>query len=1089
MVATSCSECDAALVASGKPCSCGAVVTSPALESAELRGLKEKLASTQRVTPVRTPFVISLEQRIHALESGTDVTQPQAPESGTEVARIAPAGDGPDAGQASNERVAVLLERINRFSTATRAEIAWRLSEWSDMRQWFDGHVPPDERDRLQHRHGQASVQPDSHSELVAELLAPRVVPSKSPWEADPDHWLGQGSAIAGAPVSESWLARNLVGLAAWPDTTVQLLLRLVSLTEPAIESHRPPTFRYWSRWSRDLAIAVLTERWVTATWRPEAEQVIALLKMRADAKELGSLLLCDPSTEPATLLAAAECNVRAKDFLRVVDSVDLASARGRSGLLDSPATWPAAMRARVGIAVTGRELERAAESPDPWVRLGAAANPRLGDLLEALTRDSHPEVRARAISRQEAGAPGQSRRRVLAGLPTAQEVNPALDWPGQHSGDQVAAMTERTRVAVAGHVRAPGILLQALAGDEADAVRAAVVANPNTPDEVARALGADAADPTTPPARLAELAGSTDDAVRAKVATNPAAPQATLETLGTDHAAPVRRGVAGHCLAPQLVLEALATDAAEEVRQAVATNPATQESLLWSLSRDEVPQVRRSVVAHPAASMDLLRQLAKDSDSGVRMAVASQPRAPHDAFDALARDADMFVRVGVAENPAAPRTALALLAADPESRVRKGTAENSRLPHDLAGLLADDQDPLVIGSLAENPAIPALVLDRLGSHSDGWVRNAANKAARAHQLSAAADPGTLPNELQKLAAHEALDVKSAVAGNLATPAETLLALAGDGRVSVELAAAGNPSSPVDALRRLASMPFGSGQVHSAIAGNPRTPPDLLSVLARPPVTDHFYPSGLSVTNNEPCFNLAANPNTPADVLVGLLDHPSGGKHTGNVVWTALAANPAAPPAVVQRLAELGVAEVLDRPDLSPANLVSLCGVKGTTHTRGVAELVVRYAYGELGIDSDLLEGLFRAGGDARRLVELIASNPSLPLEAVAAAATAGVSAKVLLNVPVTEEKRLSDSGLAAKVVSAPGEFPDSVKLRAACCASGAALRKAAASEDPVVRWGAASSPRAGTLLGQLVTDPDPRVRAQAARRVAEALR
>lgn len=865
--------------------------------------------------------------------------------------------------------------------------------------------------------------------------------------------WLAEGH---GGNIGQYLTTQDEVlrAVAAHPDVSVAGLLKLTNYKDRRRSQRRTVAVR---------AVVALAGRWLLGDWIPTSGEIASLLRSSGDPRALGRLVLSDPAVGPDAICAAAQNGTPPRVILTVAgpDPEFLLKRPSRAKVLAEPDDWPPAVRVRVGAAVDGKDLDKAVGSADRWVRLGVAANPRAEHLADRLSRDPDSEVRALAADRLAATGPARDRAEALAEAQAPPAPGTAgQDWIRALAVERVPEWTERTRVAVASHPAAPGFLLQALAADVSEPVRSAVVSNPSTPVEGRRALGVDtdAVGPTTAPDELAELAFSADERQRTMVAKNPNAPVATLQ--------------------------ALARDPAVDVRLAVASNPSTDPDLLRFLADDPDRFVRIRMASATQAPLEVLEVLARDTDDHVRSVVAGNPGSPTEVLGSLADDSSSWVRRGLAGNPALDETLAVRIADDPDESVRGRLAENPALDEALAFRLADDPSEYVRHDLAENPATPIAVIERLRVDDSSYVRKAAELVLRTPDLMLAKDRYTQADDLRRLATHESLDVRAVVAGNPSTPGDVLTALAREERVSVRLAIAGNPSAPEGVLRLLASTEFGAGQVHSAIAGNPATPPDLLAVLSRPPVAGHRYFGGVSLTDNEPCYNLAANPNTPSDVLGELLDHPEGGK----VVWPALAVNPGAPPEVVQALAERGVVALLDRPDLTIANLLALAGRKGVTHERATAELLVRFLAEGLTVDAAVMKGLHGSGGDARRLAELIVADPQLPLDVVAAAAVAGVSAKALLSVPAGDGEVLSQPEMVKLVRAHPGEHPEHLRLRAAATSTGAALQAAATSPDPVVRWGSAAAPKAGALLATLVADPDDRVSALVARRVSDAL-
>ncbi|BCD63116.1 MULTISPECIES: hypothetical protein [Nitratiruptor] len=94
------------------------------------------------------------------------------------------------------------------------------------------------------------------------------------------------------------------------------------------------------------------------------------------------------------------------------------------------------------------------------------------------------------------------------------------------------------------------------------------------------------AKNPHTPAEILEKLAKDSVNLVRALVATNPNTPTTCLYTFMQDEKI-VRDGISGNPNAPQEILEELAKDTDKLVRLRVAENPATPKEILQKLADD----------------------------------------------------------------------------------------------------------------------------------------------------------------------------------------------------------------------------------------------------------------------------------------------------------------------------------------------------------------------------------------------------------------------------------------------------------------------------------------------------------------------
>jgi len=96
------------------------------------------------------------------------------------------------------------------------------------------------------------------------------------------------------------------------------------------------------------------------------------------------------------------------------------------------------------------------------------------------------------------------------------------------------------------------------------------------------------AGNPHTAPFVLEKLATDSSERVRARVAENSQTPDEVLLRLASDNSTEVRLGVTENEKAPDLVLQRLAKDPSEDVRMHLATNPRIPSDILALLIDDE---------------------------------------------------------------------------------------------------------------------------------------------------------------------------------------------------------------------------------------------------------------------------------------------------------------------------------------------------------------------------------------------------------------------------------------------------------------------------------------------------------------------
>jgi len=158
-------------------------------------------------------------------------------------------------------------------------------------------------------------------------------------------------------------------------------------------------------------------------------------------------------------------------------------------------------------------------------------------------------------------------------------------------------------------------------------------------------------------------------------------------------------------------VLDRQALDRAVEVRAAVAKDPCTARSTLLRLASDQDWYVRSSTALNENLSPVLLSNLANDVSPPVRLSVALNKRTPASLLEKLARDEDFNVA---------------------SAAIRNANASS--------GLLEDASHSLqwwMRVSVAQNPATTILLLRRLASDSEPYVRYTALKELSARK------PGT----------------------------------------------------------------------------------------------------------------------------------------------------------------------------------------------------------------------------------------------------------------------------------------------------------------------------------------------------------
>lgn len=598
--------------------------------------------------------------------------------------------------------------------------------------------------------------------------------------------------------------------------------------------------------------------------------------------------------------------------------------------------------------------------------------------------------------SKQEAKSPETSPSRLLA---LAQE------------GADLACV-------VAANEACPPDLLRSLAEHKDAKVRQRVVANPQTPAEVAAKLGSQFPEHlldnpafdiyllerpdllegigasalrslvkrnSCPVGFLEYAAGFDDKATQLSVLTNAATPCNAVERLLQSAHPPVKEAAQWHlCLQGKLpknwrgiltasIAKSLSVEQPNEALNALAYVVASTLSLqgyTWAEKRDEgdilhfrTPGVGIwSVAMNSSAPAALLEQLAGDLDEGVRQGVAQNPSTPTSVLEHLAKDKNSDVRSCVAHNPTTPRSVLEHLARDKNSAVRSLVAQNPTTPTSVRASilehLAKDRKSEVRSWVARNPFTPLSLLEHLAEDSSEFVRRD-------------------------------------VADNLSTPAAVLESLAEDPEDYVRSGVVENPSIPPSLLERWFYEK--SEILHQKIASLRSSPETSVNRWDR-------YADELTVGDAELFLaDIARNPSTP----VSTLERLTGIKRKKNIQY-GLAQNPSTPVLVLESLAvekSVGVREGVARNPSTPVSVLErlaedsdkdiLTGVAGNPHTP-------LYLLERLALDNR---------DDVRRRVAENASTPSSVLGRLALDEYASVRKCAAENIatPVSMLERLAE--------------------------------------------------------------------------------
>jgi hypothetical protein len=240
------------------------------------------------------------------------------------------------------------------------------------------------------------------------------------------------------------------------------------------------------------------------------------------------------------------------------------------------------------------------------------------------------------------------------------------------------------------------------------------------------------------------------------------------------------------------------------EVRRLVAATPELNASDIEVLLFDADDRVRTIAAQHPAAPADVVAFLAALDDLTVAL-----PTMPPLVFDRLLVSADGLARLG--QRADLPGETAASMAASTAWLVRRAIAASPSLPADVAITLALDLDRDVRAAVAANPIAPAEIVALLRSDDDSIVRDACPAGAAAEVSRA---------EIARL--EQQGERGRVLAAAQANAGRTRLArLAIDPNWKVRQACARNPTTPLAVLSRLAAD--GDRDVRAAVARNPTT--------------------------------------------------------------------------------------------------------------------------------------------------------------------------------------------------------------------------------------------------------------------------
>lgn len=499
-------------------------------------------------------------------------------------------------------------------------------------------------------------------------------------------------------------------------------------------------------------------------------------------------------------------------------------------------------------------------------------------------------------------------------------------------SGDrlrELSVISEELAQIVASNIATPPELLKALAFNRSEAVRKAVVSNPNTSTETLFVLGAyfpqELLDnPSFPLLILEDLKDverfSSD--TLASLIQQPQVPEFLLE-YAANHQDKTIAYMANLNVAISGEMKAgWHEEAAMVIRETplkydVLDNYFDEEKVSQSLVSAEllpnllefIPPVilenlnlRRYIGRNPSATPAWLRQLANDSTRWIRNSVAKNLNTPIETLKLLSRDRNYMVRRDVLDNPNTPVEIIESLADDSSTEVRMWVAKNINTPIDKLQLLANDNSERVRMQVAANPNTPAEKLQILVNDGDPTVKQLAAK-----------NPNMPGEILEFLAKNSSKHQRQNVAENISTPTGTLELLAQDTDRWVRAYVAKNPNTLIKTLELLAQDTDNS--VRSYVAKNPNTPLNTLEFLAadstdtdthswihkslaeNPSSSEKILKLISTNSNSSVRENVARNPNATLDILRSLA------KDSVDSIRRYVASNPSTSSDIIELLA------------------------------------------------------------------------------------------------------------------------------------------------------------------------------------------
>ncbi|MDY6804460.1 MAG: HEAT repeat domain-containing protein [Cyanobacteriota bacterium] len=487
--------------------------------------------------------------------------------------------------------------------------------------------------------------------------------------------------------------------------------------------------------------------------------------------------------------------------------------------------------------------LKRAAESTKNSVLENVATNPNTPPaLLEELALKGKTTVREAVFKHSALDA--LAVYRIQLQLEEREKHRQAYQTLVRHTSiPQAFAEVAKSgdsddRLYIAGSCKTPVSVMELLATDQDENVRRTLAENCSLPLDLRLQLTRDPSYGvraslakeryrfSTPVEVLETLAADESEYVRAVVAGKRETPSSVLENLAHDESQKVRRAVVRNPNTPIVILKEMARNNPELKEGMLQRKPSGNEEsdrflaeLLQEFASSDDDSIRYKIAGHPKTPISVLERLASDRFSLVRDTIAENPNTPSETLIQMASQEKLTTSEGcfhtvsnkIAMRRDAPPEALDFVARQPVTFIRQETLENRNTSADtLAWLAANESDINILCGIARHPNVSGDVEQQLSRHENQAVRGSLGASSY------------LSSILETLALDESQDVREQVATNSSAPVNLLEMLASDSAAEVRAAVAANNDAPGNILERLAEDE--KVEVRRAVAENPATP-------------------------------------------------------------------------------------------------------------------------------------------------------------------------------------------------------------------------------------------------------------------------